>query len=104
MRLAWLVLVSLVPLVSVAGSLGKYSGEGEPQAQQPSGANEVEQKLNQKMAEAIKYLNGLPLEQRIKLNSIYVEKLNSAVERGNYLEAAYYRGIIAGVDWGSGNE
>jgi hypothetical protein len=102
MRLAWLIL--LVPLIAVAGSLGKYGGDGESQARQSIKVDEVEQRLNEKMAEAIKHINSLPQEQRIKLNGRYVDKLNRAVERGSYLEAAYYRGIIAGVEWGIEDE
>ncbi len=96
----WLCIISfmLIPLVAHSAPLGKYS-DSEPRTvpQQSVSPDEVKQRLNQSMQEAINRLNAMSPEERNKWTNYYVLKMKAAQKKGNYLEAGYYSGILAGV-------
>ena len=93
-----LALSILFPLAAAAGSLGKYDepSRSAPVQQQLS-PDEVKARLNEKMAQAIKVLNSMKGEEKQRWIAHYERKLKEASNRKDYLEAAYYRGILDGV-------
>ncbi len=94
-----ILLLFLMPTLSVAGSLGKYSDGDEGQSKQAVTIDVVDKKLDQKINEAIAVINDIPLTKRAKLKARYTKKVKNALENGSRLEAAYYQGIVEGVDW-----
>ena len=82
-----------------AGSLGKYSIEQQqaPITNQQPSAEQVEQRLNKKIARAIEIVNSLPEQDKNRWIEHYTQRYNEALENSNHIEAAYYRAILAGI-------
>ena len=92
--------VFLLAAAAQAGSLGKYSLEQQPTAttqDQPS-AEEIKQRLNKKIARAIEVVNSLDDEGKNRWIERYTQRYNEAKKKNNYIEAAYYQGILAGIN------
>lgn len=97
-RLILIINFILVPVAAQAAPLEKYSDQPSRSAPQKSvSPDEVKQRLNKSMQEAIDRLNAMPPEERQKWINYYVLKMKAAQEKGNYLESGYYSGILAGV-------
>jgi hypothetical protein len=101
-RLVLFALVGVLLLIGTAsaGSLGKYSDEplAAPAIQQQLSPSEIKQRLNKKMTQAIHLLNNMDQAKKQKWIQHYLRKYQEARENKNYLEAAYYQGILSGVE------
>ena len=82
-----------------AGSLGKYSGEQQqvPVMKDKPSAEQVEQRLNEKIARAIEIVNSMDAKDKSRWVERYRQRYNEALENNNYTEAAYYRAILTGI-------
>lgn len=89
--------ITLVTSVS-AGSLGKYTDElSAPVYQQQFSPEEVKRRLNNKMERAISLLNAMDDDEKRIWIAKYKQNMVEAEADGNYLKAAYYRGILEQV-------
>ena len=91
--------VLLFSAAALAGSLGKYADEPAAPMIQQKGVtpDEINERLTAKMEQAIRILKTMPEEERRSWIVKYRQKLNEARKNNNHLEAAYYKGILAGV-------
>ncbi|SES84246.1 UvrB/uvrC motif-containing protein [Nitrosomonas marina] len=83
----------------LAAPLNKYMDDSPTSLiQQQPAPDDIRRRLNDKMQRSIQILNNMKAEEKSQWIREYEKRLEQAIEAGDYLKAAYYRGILEQVE------